>query len=221
MSPNGDRLYVTNDDDNQLTVIDIPQNKIIKRIPIAKEPEGVSVSPDGHWIIATSESDNVAQWIDGNKLDIADSSTVEMRPRSSLFTPDGQQLWVSSEKAADLTVFDVETKRKIKTIRFEIPGVAADTVKPVGIRIDKKRRFGYVALGRANRVAVIDAGTLEALEYLLVGQRVWNLEFSPDQKRLYAANGLSGDISIINLDNRQDVKSIAVGQYPWGIAVKP
>ncbi|WP_347987672.1 hypothetical protein [Methylomonas sp. AM2-LC] len=82
------------------------------------------------------------------------------------------------------------------------------------------RPFGYVALRRANRVAVIDAGTLEAVDYLPVGQRVWNLEFSPYQKRLYAANGLSGDISIINLENRQDVKSIAVGLYPWGIAVK-
>ena len=78
-----------------------------------------------------------------------------------------------------------------------------------------------MALGPANRVAVIDAKNLEVLDYLLVGQRVWNLAFSPDGKRLYTTNGISNDISIIDLEQLKVLKSVAVGQYPWGVAVKP
>jgi YVTN family beta-propeller protein len=85
--------------------------------------------------------------------------------------------------------------------------------------LENKR--GYVALGPANRVAVINAKTYEVEKYLLVGQRVWNLAFSPDQKRLYTTNGVSNDISIIDLDNLTVTKSLGVGNYPWGVAVKP
>ncbi|MGZ8193483.1 MAG: hypothetical protein ACXWTW_08030, partial [Methylobacter sp.] len=72
-----------------------------------------------------------------------------------------------------------------------------------------------------NRVAVINAQSFEVEKYLLVGQRVWNLAFSPDQKRLYTTNGISNDISIIDLESQTVTKSVGVGNYPWGVAVKP
>ena len=68
---------------------------------------------------------------------------------------------------------------------------------------------------------MINAQTLQVEKYLLVGQRVWNLAFSPDQKRLYTTNGVSNDISIIDLEEHKVTKSVAVGRYPWGVAVKP
>ena len=76
-------------------------------------------------------------------------------------------------------------------------------------------------MGPANRVAVINAKTFEVEKVLLVGQRVWNLAFSPDQKRLYTTNGTSNDMSIIDLENQVVTKSIGVGSYPWGVVVKP
>lgn len=54
-----------------------------------------------------------------------------------------------------------------------------------------------------------------------MGQRVWNLAFSPDQKRVYTTNGVSNDMSIIDLNKMEVTKSIAVGRYPWGLVVKP
>jgi YVTN family beta-propeller protein len=76
-------------------------------------------------------------------------------------------------------------------------------------------------MGPANRVAVINAQTLAVEKFILVGERVWNLAFSPDQKRLYTTNGASNDMSIIDLEQHKVTKSIAVGRYPWGVAVKP
>ncbi len=87
--------------------------------------------------------------------------------------------------------------------------------------MDADKQWAYVALGPANRVAIIDAKAFKVKGYLLVGQRVWNLAFSPDQKRLYTTNGVSNDISIIDLERHKVLKSVAVGRSPWGIAVKP
>jgi len=68
---------------------------------------------------------------------------------------------------------------------------------------------------------VIDAQKLTVENTLLVGSRVWNLAFSPDQQRLYTTNGVSNDISIIDLSSQTVTQSVGVGTYPWGIAVKP
>jgi YVTN family beta-propeller protein len=44
---------------------------------------------------------------------------------------------------------------------------------------------------------------------------------SPDEKRLYTANGNSGDVSVIDLESNQVVKSVKAGRGPWGLAVAP
>lgn len=221
MDPEGKTLYVSNEDDNQVTVVDIAAKKAVKAIPVGVEPEGICTSPDGAWVIATSETTNMAHWIDRKTLDITDNTLVDPRPRACRFTDDSKQLWVSSEIAGTVTAIDVATRQPVKKISFKIPGVTQEKIQPVGIAIDQDRRFAYVALGPSNRVAVIDAQKLEVVDYLLVGQRVWNLAFSPDRKRLYTTNGVSNDISIIDLEQHKVLKSVAVGQYPWGVAVKP
>jgi len=179
------------------------------------------VSPDNLWVASASETTNMVHWIDTKTNAIVENTLVDPRPRALGFTVDSQQLWVTSEMAGTLMILDVKTKQIVKTIKFDVQGVTADKIQPVGVVIDKDRKRGYVALGPANRVAVINAQTFEVEKYLLVGQRVWNLAFSPDQKRLYTTNGTSNDISLIDLETQTVTKSIGVGTYPWGVAVKP
>jgi PQQ-dependent catabolism-associated beta-propeller protein len=160
-------------------------------------------------------------WIDTNTRQIADNTLVDPRPRSVTFTDDSQQLWATSEMAGTLTIIDAASKQIVQNIKLDVQGISSDQIQPVGIAIDKERRYGYVAMGPASRVAVINAQTYKVEKFLLVGQRVWNLAFSPDQKRLYTTNGVSNDVSIIDLENHKVIKSVAVGRYPWGVAVKP
>ena len=54
------------------------------------------------------------------------------------------------------------------------------------------------------------------LDYLLVGRRVWHLELTGDQKRLLTTNGVSGDVSIIDVADLKVVKSLKVGRFPGG-----
>ena len=46
---------------------------------------------------------------------------------------------------------------------------------------------------------MVDAKTYEVEKYLLVGQRVWQMAFTPDQKYLLTTNGLSNDVSVIDV----------------------
>jgi YVTN family beta-propeller protein len=56
-------------------------------------------------------------------------------------------------------------------------------------------------------------------KYLLVGQRVWHMAFTPDQKYLFTANGISNDVSVIDVADLKVIKSIQVGQQPWGVTI--
>ena len=67
--------------------------------------------------------------------------------------------------------------------------------------------------------AVIDAATYKVQKYLLVGQRVWQMAFTPDEKLLFVTNGVSNDVSVIDVAAQRVIKSIPVGELPWGVAI--
>jgi len=202
-------------------VIDLQKKQAIQQVAVGVEPEGIAVSPDNQWIVSASETTNMVHWIDAKTHVIKANTLVDPRPRALTFTADGRQLWVTSEIDGTLMVIDVSSKQITQRVRFSVPGVGQEKIQPVGVVVDNKRQWAYVALGPANRVAVVNAQTYEVEKYLLVGARVWNLAFSPAQERLYTTNGVSHDISIIDLKEHKVTKSIAVGRYPWGVAVKP
>ncbi len=194
LNPAGDRIYISNEDDHLVTVVDTVSKKVVAQISVGIEPEGVAVSPNNKWVVSASETTNMIHWIDAKTNKIVENTLVDARPRAASFTADNTQLWVTSEMAGTLMILDVATKQIIKKIELDIQGLSSDKIQPVSVVIDKERRWGYVAIGTANRVAVINAQTLEVEKFLLVGQRVWNLAFSPDQTRLYTTNGRSNDV---------------------------
>ena len=66
---------------------------------------------------------------------------------------------------------------------------------------------------------MIDAKKLEVEQYLLVGQRVWQLALTPDEKLLFTTNGNSNDVSVIDVPSLKVVKSMPVGMAPWGVTI--
>jgi YVTN family beta-propeller protein len=119
-----------------------------------------------------------------------------------------------------VSIIDPVKRLVTSKISFAIPGLRAEAIQPVGIAITKDGATAFVALGPANRVAVIDGVTHEVKKYLLVGQRVWHLAFTPDQKYLLTTNGISNDVSVIDVAALKVVKTIGVGELPWGVAMQ-
>jgi YVTN family beta-propeller protein len=54
-----------------------------------------------------------------------------------------------------------------------------------------------------------------------VGRRVWHLDLTPDETLLFTTNGVSNDVSVVDVAAGKVIKSIAVGRYPWGVVVRP
>jgi YVTN family beta-propeller protein len=79
----------------------------------------------------------------------------------------------------------------------------------------------FIGLGPSNHVAVVNARTFEVEEYILVGRRVWHMEMTPDESLLFTTNGLSGDVTVVDLASLEPIKTIKVGRFPWGAAWRP
>lgn len=45
--------------------------------------------------------------------------------------------------------------------------------------------------------------------------------FNADQSRLYTTDGISNDVSVADVAEREMIRSITVGDQPWGVAVTP
>jgi PQQ-dependent catabolism-associated beta-propeller protein len=221
LRPSGNPLYVSNENNALVTVWNIDTGKQIASIPTGVEPEGMAVSPDGQTIVNTSETTNMAHFINYKTEKMEGAVLVDPRPRNARFKHDGSEVWVTSELGSTLTVIDPKTHKITHTIDFPIQGLRADEIQPEDIRFTKDDKIAFVALGPANRVAVVDATTYKVKKYLLVGARVWHLGFTPDDKQLLTANGLSNDISVIDVPDLTVTKSIPVGQLPWGVVVNP
>jgi len=144
---------------------------------------------------------------------------VDARPRFAAFKADGSELWVSAEVGGTVSVIDPAKREVTGRISFAVAGLRNEAIQPVGINITKDGKTGFVALGPANRIAVVDGATHQVEKYLLVGQRVWHMAFTPDEKYLLATNGLTNDVSVIDVAALKVVKTIQVGELPWGVVV--
>ena len=205
--PAGKILYVANENDNTVTIIDIENRVRLGEVRVGVEPEGMAISPDGKTLVSTSETTNIAHFIDTATREIVANVLVDARPRYAEFKRDGSELWVSAEIGGTISVIDPARREVKKKIAFEISGLRREMVQPVGINITRDGKTGFIALGPANRIAVVDGVTHQVTKYLLVGQRVWHMAFTPDEKFLLSTNGLTNDVSVIDVASLKVIKT--------------
>jgi PQQ-dependent catabolism-associated beta-propeller protein len=234
--PQNNPLFVSNENNAQVTAWNLDTQKLLWQAPTGMEPEGIAVSPDGETICNTTETTDMAQFFDASTGKNLANVLVPPRPRWAAYTHDGREVWVSSEIGGGVTVIDAKRFKIVDTIRFVVEGLRSTFIEPVGINITKDDKLAFVCLGPANRVAVVSVpehrvvsyvstrskkSDASVKKYLLVGQRPWHADFTPDEKYLLVANGLSNDVSVIDVASLNVINTVSVGQQPWMVLVSP
>jgi YVTN family beta-propeller protein len=54
---------------------------------------------------------------------------------------------------------------------------------------------------------------------VLVGDRAWGIAQSRDGKQLYVTNGLSDDMSIVDIGQRKTLRSVPAGRVPHSVVI--
>ena len=214
VSGDGTRLYISNEDTGEASIMNVGDGKVETSLKVGEEPEGVAITPDGKLFYVTCETGGEVFVIDAKKKSIVGQFTVPGRPRNVAFTPDGALAFVPSETSGQIYVVDAKYK-VVRTIKLP-PGS-----RPMDVKVSRDGKKLYSSNGRGGTVSVIDVKKYEVLKTIKVGQRPWGMAISPDGKFLYVANGPSNDVSVIDLESESEISKIPVGASPWGIAIVP
>ena len=172
-SADGKQLVITNEADNTVTVHDIESGKLVKTIKtheLGDRPRGIKVSPDGSTYLATLEYGNKFMVLDKDYNVVRTVDTAET-PYGIAYDSKGERIFVATNKAKLLQVFDAKTYEKIKEI-------------PTGNRCwhftftpDDKQIL--LACGKSDAVYVIDAEKLEVTKQVEVKGMPWGLVTYP------------------------------------------
>jgi YVTN family beta-propeller protein len=126
-------------------------------------------------------------------------------------------LWVTNELSASVSIINTATRTVKKSLVFEIAGMRKNDISPVGMLITPDGKTAWVALGRANHVAEVDVATHTVRKVILAGKRTWGVGLNGDGSRLYAVNGLSDDLTIVDVASGKAIKTVPAGRVPHSV----
>ena len=213
-------VYVSDEENSTVEKIDIKQKIAVQTIASGAEPEGVLVMPGGKIVFATSEVADMVHVIDTAKGAVIKNILVGTRPRRFIYLPTLNELWVSCELSSEIFIIDATTYEiKGDSLIIVPPGFKEEDVTPVGMASTKDDSKVMLSLGRANHIAILDAKSHDVLQFVLTGKRPWSIDLSRDEKTAIAANGLSDDITVIDMGSMQAVQSLPIGRVPHTVVI--
>jgi len=216
VSKDGKWIYVSNEDDEGVSFVDLGTGKLAPPgIKTGEEPEGVALTPDGKLVYSTSEGDGTVSVIDVAARKLIKTFKVGRRPRNVVFLPDGQHAYVNAENDGNIGIIDLTKNEMTGTVALGTPG----QVKPMGLALSADGKKLYVTTGKGKSVVVVDTTTNQILTTFEVGQRPWGIAIAPDGKTLFTANGPSGDVSVVDVATNKVTKKVKATGGPWGIEI--
>ncbi len=136
-------------------------------------------------------------------------------PFGMILSPDGRELLVSNNGYGQQSIMRVE--RETLAIAQTIPYASPQSVF-IGLASTKDGRRVYASGGHNNLIReyrMASAGLEELAPIVLAPPRgkgfVTGMALSPDEKRLYVANHLSGDVAVIDTQTRAVTQRIPMG----------
>ena len=232
------KLYVSNEESGDLSVIDVSTNTVVSTIPVGKRPRGIQSSPDHSTVYVALSGSVPAGPISRTASSDRSSIIIEDKTQDGIGTVDvgkniflgslpggsdpeqfavsasGNKLYVANEDKSTVSIVDVAKKR--------IEQQLAVGNEPEGISVSPDGRWIYVVCEASNLVVIIDARSGKVHSELHVGARPRSVAFLPDSSFAYISLELAGAVAVVALPKHELVKTIPLMNplfKPLGLAV--
>ena len=160
----GRSIYVTNQLDNTLSVIDGSNYKVVATVPVGTSPAGVVVSPDGRYAYIAEGGDDAVSVLDTGTRTIATTVALPAGsgPRGVALSPRGEFLYVADGGSNRVSVVDTRTTRVVASVPVG--------TQPVSVAVTPDGGSAYVADAGSGNVSVIDTQTNRTLGVVATGE---------------------------------------------------
>jgi YVTN family beta-propeller protein len=218
------KLYVTNSAGDDVTIVDLADNKPIATLKVGPHPHGIAAPAAQNFLLVTIEGKKPGElvWIDPRTDRITRRMEVGPEPNQLAVTPDGKIAYVPC-KDGYWDVVDVAEAKVIK--RLYTGGRPHNTLcSPDG-------KHMYLApMGAPKKVTIADTKTHEIVGEIPFSDSVRPIALTTDEKRFFAnVDGLIG-LEVADVAKRKKIHRIAaelpeaqkkVASRSHGLAIRP
>src|SRR5205809_261187 len=200
------QAYITNLNDNTVSVIDTASNTVTATVPVGTFPNGVAVAPDGAHVYVANVLDGTVSVIDTGSNAVTATVPVGGVPVGVAVTPDGARVYVASFSGSTVSV--------IATASNSVTATVAVGQSPEGVVVTPDGTRVYVANFNANTVSVIATASNTVTATVTVGVNPAGVAVTPDGAHVYVANQNSNNVSMIATASNTVTGTVTVGSLP-------
>jgi YVTN family beta-propeller protein len=215
------RAYVTNREEDTVTVVDLVANQVVATLPMGSDPHNVAVDETANRVYVTlhggaERGDAVAV------LDAADGRLLATWatgpfPAALALNPVAGRLYVQNEGDNTLTVLD--TRSGAEMGRVSMPGILTD------VAVSSGSGRVYAPNWITNTLVTLDGQNHSVVGQAAIGPMPWRVAVNPRTERVYVADGTSPGAdqgSLYTVEGWDGaVQGRALGAVPLGVAVDP
>ncbi|HEU4508850.1 MAG TPA: beta-propeller fold lactonase family protein [Pyrinomonadaceae bacterium] len=144
------RAYVTNNNDDTVSVIDTATNSVIATVPVGASPAGVAVTPNGRFAYVTNQLGNSVSVISALSNTVVATIPVQSFPKAIAMHHSGAFAYVTTS-GSNISVIDTATNTVVNSISVTFP---------VDLALSPTADLGYVTHSSVvNGVTVINTAT--------------------------------------------------------------
>jgi YVTN family beta-propeller protein len=186
-SPDGSRIYISDEAMSTLDVADARTFKVIKQIPLSGHPNNISVTPDGSRVyVAITQMPGGVDVIDTASLTNLKTVKTNYREHNPYVTPDGKFVVAGSSGANVVSVIDTKSNEVAWTVTMD-QGIRPMTMST---NPDGSTKYLFVQLGDFNGFAVIDFASREEIK------RIKHPDLPPGKPTVPDGDGVSHGLAV-------------------------
>jgi YVTN family beta-propeller protein len=199
------RVYVTNSQGDDITVIDVASRKVIDDIEVGDRVHGICAPADGRRIFTTIESEHNLKIIDTATDKIVNTIALTGRPNQCAATPDGHYVGVPIRDRNSIDIVDTELNKVVKVLPVSTPHNSYNA--------GSNDRMFVSSMGD-HTIDLIDLKTMGFIEKISVGGIPRPYAVSRDGRILYSAlTDLHGFV-IASISDRKVIARVELPAAP-------
>jgi YVTN family beta-propeller protein len=212
VDPASHTAYVTNVNDDSVSVIDEATKTVTASITVGGGPLTVAADPTSHIVYVTNGGNGTVSVINEASGTVTAVIPVGHGPDGVAMDPTSKLAYVANGGDDTVSAISEATGKVTATIP-----VGAD---PDGVAVDPASHTAYVANANASSVSVIDEATGKVTATIRVGANPAGVAVDPTSRTAYVVN-LGGTVSVVDEATRTVIATVPVGSDPEGVGVDP
>jgi YVTN family beta-propeller protein len=217
IDPVSGMAFVTRSEANTVDIFDPSAMRLVTRIPVADDPDGIFYIPASRLIYAASGDGKTATLIDPATRTVSATISLGGKPEFGVFDSQTNLFYQNLEDTSSLAAVDL-SKHAVTT-----SWPLQDCVHPTGMALDEQSRQLFIGCSGNSRLAVFDLEKHSVITTVPVGGGPDSVAYDAQLRRIYVT-GRSGVLCVIERDSKgalATLDSISLHYGAHTLAVDP